>query len=102
MFACCTVNRRYTFVDIGKPGVLGDFSILEDSTLKRRISEGLWIGREIPDLMVANIPIRPFLIGDCALAICTNVMKTCSEQEKASNPMLKHWYSIALETRKQI
>ena len=27
LFACCTADRRFTFVDIGKPGVLGDSSI---------------------------------------------------------------------------
>ena len=38
LFACCTADRRFTFVDIDKPVVLGDSSIFEDSNLKRRIS----------------------------------------------------------------
>lgn len=102
LIAYCTTNRRFTFVDIRNPCVRGDSTIFKSSSLKLRIDNNEWLGPEIPDLMVANIPIRGYLISDSAFSISVNMMKTSLEQEKAARPMLYLWYPVSLETRRPI
>lgn len=102
LFACCTSNRRFTFVDIGRPGVLGDSSIFERSMLKKNIDDGVWLGAEIDNMDIAGVKVRPYLMGDCAFSLSINVMKTTSEKEQRCNPVLKEWEGPASCTRKPI
>lgn len=102
IFATCTADRRITFADVGRPGVLGDSTIFERSALRAKIREGAWLGTETPDLVVGDVKIRPYLMGDCAFTLDTFMMKTSSKTEQNANPILKSWDPIAANTRKPI
>ena len=102
VFAVSTADRRFTFVDIGRPGVLGDSTIYSLSELKRNIDMGHWLGETIPDLSIANVPVRPYLMGDCAFTLDCNMMKSSSQAEMNANPVLRTWDAIASQTRKPI
>ena len=102
IFAVATANRKFTFVDVGRPGVLSDSTVYSYSDLKRNIDDGKWLGDSIPDLMVAGVPVRPYLIGDCAFTLSTNMLKSSSQAEMRANPVLRIWDSAASQTRKPI
>lgn len=42
MFAVCAANHRETYVHVGKPGVFGDASKLEQRSLLQNIEDGVW------------------------------------------------------------
>lgn len=44
LFAVVKAVRKFTYVDIGKPVVLGDSTMYERSKLKRNITAGVWLG----------------------------------------------------------
>lgn len=70
IFAFCTAGRRLTFIDVGLPDVQGgDSTIFDRSNLRRHIDEGIGLDVDVPDLVVAGVPIRPFLQGYCLLAL---------------------------------
>lgn len=102
LFAVCTADRKFTYIDVGRPGVLGDSTIFQRSSLKRNIDDGKWLGSAIPDLNISDVTVRPYLIGDCAFSLQTYMMKTTSRREQQLNPVLKTWDSIAADTRKPI
>lgn len=102
IFAVVTANRRFIYVDVGRPGVLGDSTIYDRSMLRSNIDSEKWMGAAILDLVVSSIPIRPYLMGYCAFTLNVNMMKTASSREKVANPVLKHWNEIASQTRKPV
>eukprot|EP00737_Agarophyton_chilense_P005228 gb/GEZJ01007528.1/.p1 GENE.gb/GEZJ01007528.1/~~gb/GEZJ01007528.1/.p1 ORF type:complete len:114 (-),score=5.75 gb/GEZJ01007528.1/:352-693(-) len=97
-----TANKKFIYADIGRPGVLGDSTIYDRSSLKRNIDEGLGLGAQITVLRLADIAIRPYLLGDCAFTLNMNMLKTTTVTEQVVNPVLKHWDSIAIQTRKPV
>lgn len=102
IFAVATANRRFIYADIGRPGVLGDSTIYSRSSLKRNIDDKTWLGDGIPDLVISGIPVRPYLVGDCAFTLDKNMMKTTTVREQQVNPVLRTWDSIASQTRKPV
>ena len=73
-----TADRRFIYVDVGRPGLLGDSTIYSMSTLTKNIEENVRLGDDVPSLCIAGVPIRPYLIGDCAFALDIHLMKSCS------------------------
>lgn len=53
---------KFTFLDVGRPGVLGDSTIFDQSTLHKNISESVWLGADVPDLGTAGIMERPYTV----------------------------------------
>jgi len=102
LFAVATAERRFTFVDIGRPGVLGDSTIYNASELRRNIDSGRWLRESIPSFNIANVAVCPYLTGDCAFTLDKNMMKSSSFAELNANPVLRTWNSIASQTRKPI
>ena len=79
ILAVAAADRKIIYADIGCPGVLGDCTIYERSSLKKAIESGSWVGSDrIPSLNVGDVQVRPYLIGDCAFSLGTNMMKTAS------------------------
>ena len=102
LFAVSTADRKFIYVDVGRPGVLGDSSIYTRSSLKRNIDENIWLGDDIPSLNTAGVPVRPYIIVDCAFSLDFHMMKSCSEAEMNASPILRTWSSMASSTRKPI
>jgi len=102
IFPVVSADRRFIFADVGRPGFLGDSTIYSSSELKRKIDSKEWLGSSIPDLTIANVPVRPYLVEDCALTLDGNMMKSSSQSEMNANPVLRTWDSIASQTRKPV
>lgn len=90
------------YLGIWNHGVLGDSAIYDRSTLKINIENGTWLGATVPDLMIANLAVRPYLVGDCSFQLSVNVMNICTEREKNTNPIRRIWDKVASTTRKQV
>ena len=101
-FAVSTADRKFIYVDVGRPGVLDDSSIYTRSSLKRNIDNNIWLGDDVPSLHIAGVPVRPDIIGDCAFFLDIHMMKSCSEAEMNASPILRTWSSMASSTRKPI
>lgn len=52
--------------------------------------------------MIANVAVRPYLVGDYAFQISVNMMNSCTECEKNANQILRIWDKIASATRKSV
>jgi len=90
------------YCDFGLPGLLGDSTIYNRSALKKKIDDGAWLGGDIKSLQIGDIQVRPYLLGDCAFSLQTNIMKSSSKQEIAADPSLASWDAIASATRKPV
>eukprot|EP00171_Calliarthron_tuberculosum_P005587 IDg5587t1 len=88
IFALASSDRRIIYADIGNPGVLSDSTLYERSTLRFMLSTGQWCGADIPSLFIDGIEIRPYIMGDGAFSLSSQVMKTCSKAEMAKTPDL--------------
>lgn len=102
LFGVCDAQRRFLFADVCLPGVISDSTIYNQSRLKHMIDTGQWIGSEVPNLKIGRELIRPYLIGDCAFPLSSNMMKTTSTRQQAANPTLKIWERSASSARKPI
>lgn len=69
IFTCSTADRRFTFIDVRRPWVLGDSKIFEESALKWNIDTGPWLQDNVPSLSIAGVDVCPYLIGDCAFSL---------------------------------
>ncbi len=63
IFAVASANRKFIYADVGRPGVLGDATIFERSTLSKISTQEKWLSGDIPPLNVGNIEVRPYLMG---------------------------------------
>lgn len=102
MFVVCTANRRVTYVKVGKPGVPGDATILEQSSLLRIIEEGVWLGSNISKMGIFHIDIQPYLLGDCAFKLTQSMMRSCTKPEKVADEKLEVFDSVTSFTRRSI
>jgi hypothetical protein len=64
----------FTYIQVGKPGCVGDAASFGDSLLHRKLEDGSWLGpefaREIDGVMIA-----PFIAGDAAFPLRSYLMK---------------------------
>lgn len=81
IFVARTADQKFTYSDVGTLCVHGDNTIFPLSTLKRHIDRDEWLGFATPSLSVGIVNVRPYLIGGCAFALQTYMVKTSSEQE---------------------
>lgn len=102
LFAIVSADRLFLFVDILNPGVLGDCTLLERSKLKNNTDDGVLLGELVPDLVIAEVPVLPYLIVDCAFCLDVHMMKATSEQEKRMNMVLREWDTLASQTMKPV
>lgn len=102
LFAVCSADRRVTYAQIGKPGVLGDATLLEQSTLLTNIQSNKWLGTDIPSLRIGDVDVRPYLLGDCAFRLTPYMMRSCTKPEKSANPELEKFDAAATSTRKPV
>lgn len=101
ILAVVTADHRFRYADVERPGVLGESIIFYRSSLKANIGNGTWLGTDIPDLQIADISVRPYLIEGCAFTQYMNMMKTTSIREQAVN-VLKYWNNLAGQTTKPV
>lgn len=102
IFAVCDAARRFTYADVCLPGVLADGTLWARSKLKDMIDKGEWLGGEVPSLKIGDVHVRPYLLGDCAFPLGTNMMKTTTSTQQSANPDLRIWERHAADTRKPI
>ena len=81
LFACVDANKKFTYVNIGHPGVNGDSRIFQNSSLKSKMDNGTWPGKEIPSLFIDSIQVIPCLVGDGAFRLSPNVLKSFSTKK---------------------
>lgn len=65
LFAACTADRKFTYVEAKHPGVNGDAKIFKRSALKRRLESKEWLVAPIPSLILQDVYVHPYMIGDC-------------------------------------
>ena len=102
LFDVSPADRRFIYVDVGRPGGLGDATIYSMSTLKNNIEWNVCLGDDVPSLFIAGVPIRPYLIVDCAFALDVHLIKSCSQAEMNASAILRTWSRVASRTRKPI
>lgn len=102
VLALSTSKRKIVYADIGLPGVHSDSTLFERSYIKTALNSGTWCGAHIPSLHIVNAEVRPYIMGDSAFRLSSNVMKTSSRAEMARNPYLSEWEWRASATRKPV
>jgi hypothetical protein len=66
---------RFTYVDTGVPGSVGDAGAWADSQLKVRLAEGTAFSGTQPWTELEGLVIKPYLVGDAAFPLCDYLMK---------------------------
>lgn len=84
LLLCNTADWQFTFVDVGRPVVLGDSNIFENSSSKRNIDDGLRLEEDIHLSKIFAVEARTYLRRDCTFFfwLTVNVIKTTLEQNK--------------------
>lgn len=101
-FAVCVANRRAIYVQVWKPRVPGDATILERSSLLSNIESGKQIEPYILTVRVWDVNIKLFLLGDCAFKLTTYMMRYCIKPKKKADSDLKLFDSVACSAHKPI
>ncbi|XP_065192484.1 uncharacterized protein LOC135823569 [Sycon ciliatum] len=73
LMACVDSKGRFTFVDIGAAGSVGDAGVFNNSQLKANIISNVWLNATTG--MCGNAVVRPYLVGDSVFALTTTMMK---------------------------
>jgi len=47
------------------------------------------VGEDVPDMTIRDIPVRHYLIGDSAFTLNKNMLKSSTQSEMRSNPLLR-------------
>lgn len=102
IFALASADRRIIYADIGSPGVMSDSTLYERSNLRKMMDSGQWCGSDIPSLFIDGIEVRPYIMGDGAFTLSSQLMKTCSKAEMAKSQDLVGWETRASSTRKPV
>lgn len=101
-FAVCSADRKFTYVEIGWPGVCGGANILQRSHFLQNIGSGNCLGPDIPDLNISGVVARPYLLGNCAFLLQTFKMRKVTATDIVNNPALCTFDDAASVTRKPI
>ena len=65
---------RFMYVDVGRPGSVGDSAAFERSSLMQLLRNGTLLGAQ-HSRDVAGVKVKPYLVGDAAFALSSHVMK---------------------------
>lgn len=84
-----TAERRFLFVDVGRPGVLCDSSVYSATELKGDIDYRTWLV-ETAKLQIANVPESPYLMGDCAFTLDKSMIKSSSQAKNHCKPSVEN------------
>ena len=66
---------RFTYVNVGDPGSLGDAACWNKSPLYLNLATALSLPPDVATFMIDDIPIAPFIVADAAFALSEHVMK---------------------------
>ena len=75
LFVVSDSKRRFLYPVAVYVEVMGDSTIYNGSKLRSMIESGEWLGPEIPSLRIGSVYVRPYLIGDYAFTLNSNMMK---------------------------
>lgn len=73
MVAVCDHRCRFTFVDVGRAGCVGDAFTYGESSLRRKVHGGRWLNEA--EVQIEDVVVKPFLIGDSAFPLEPQLMK---------------------------
>ena len=102
LFGVCDSSRKFTYADVGLPGVLSDSSIYERSRLRTLINRKQWPPAHCPSLQIGNVSVKPYLIGDCAFSLEEHMMKTMTVVQQRNRQEFRLWEHHASQARKPI
>lgn len=79
LLAVVDANKRFTYINVGRPGSVGDAATINDSELKSSIMSGEYLNvkhsRWIDCEDGSNVRIRPYLVADSAFPFSPFTMK---------------------------
>lgn len=79
-----SADRRMTYAQAGKTEALGDFTLLNQSSLLQKIQSGNWLNATIPSLSAGDFDVRLFLLGDYAFPLTTLMIRLCTKPQRSS------------------
>jgi len=101
LFACVDARGRFTYVNAGQPGSVGDAFTWNNSDLKQFIERGDWL--RIPDgyerhMQMGGTTFRPYICADSAFALSPVIMK-CYEVENPTHAQFNFNYALICTRR---
>ena len=78
LFACVDARGKFTYVNAGQPGSVGDAYTFNCSDLKRKIESKSWLSvpdEFLPHMRLDDATFQPFLCADSAFALSPSLMK---------------------------
>jgi hypothetical protein len=99
IFACVDARGRFTYVNTGAPGSMGDAAVWNRSTLKYKLHNNLWLCAN--PKRVNGVPIHPYLVADTAFALSSRVMKCWEGVDVGHGPKYNFNYAV-IRTRRVV
>ena len=75
LLGVCDRNGQFTYIDVGRPGSVGDAYVYRHSGLKAKIDADKWLNEFEQELK--HVTVKPYLIGDAAFPLGPELMKNC-------------------------
>ena len=96
LFACVDARGKFTYVNAGQPGSVGDAFTLDCSDLKRKIESKSWLNvpdEFLPHMRLDDATFQPFLCADSAFALSPSLMK-CFEVDHPTHEQFNFNYAL--------
>lgn len=87
LLACVDARGIFTFIDVGKPGSVGDASVFNDSTLKHRFCTNNFSAQHVR--RIHGVAVPPLLVADSAFPLFPTIMKCFAPDPPYGG---KNWY----------
>jgi hypothetical protein len=96
LFACVDARGKFTYVNAGQPGSVGDAFTYNCSDLKRKIESKSWLNvpdEFLPHMRLDDATFQPFLCADSAFALSPSLMK-CFEVDHPTHEQFNFNYAL--------
>lgn len=88
LLTVCSADKRVTYAQVGTLGFLCDSTLLHWRSHLQIIQSVKWLNATILSLLVGEVDVCSFLLGNCAFRLTTFMMRSCNKPETSADPRL--------------